>query len=414
MSLLKTSAIDSDGTLQIKAGGNTAVTVTAGGLLGVGTASPDENFKLTIQGSTGLYAGTLHLDGTMYYANYATPSEAIINVGSNHPLKILTNNTERIHITANGNIGIGTSSPIVGGITGSGPSLAIGNSTDTHQLVSFAYNTGGQIEIWNKQTNTFFTAFGASIGETYIYAENNTPMNFYTGDGTERMQIGAGFPVSTVNLREPVHWTDTDYVGNMPSITAEHVSGEFRFGLISAYNDRYLGSDYCELNLGSVIGESGYKHPMHIMMDTTRPDNQGLRRRFRLDPNGSFYTNIPDYPGMTSTQNGSDVGVVLWPTYFCRAWVNFNGTGTVAIRGSGNVSSITDNDVGDYTVNFSTAMPDANYCFSGAGTRSSLANQLSCVQYGTTAPSTTSQRIVVIAGGDVRVDALYCSVSFFR
>ena len=47
--------------------------------------------------------------------------------------------------------------------------------------------------------------------------------------------------------------------------------------------------------------------------------------------------------------------------YKCRAWVNFNGTGTVAIRASGNVSSITDNGAGDYTVNFTTAMPDANY-----------------------------------------------------
>ena len=49
------------------------------------------------------------------------------------------------------------------------------------------------------------------------------------------------------------------------------------------------------------------------------------------------------------------------PIYACRAWVNFNGTGTVAIRGSGNVSSTTDNGTGDYTVNFTTAMPDANY-----------------------------------------------------
>lgn len=53
------------------------------------------------------------------------------------------------------------------------------------------------------------------------------------------------------------------------------------------------------------------------------------------------------------------------PIYACRAWVNFNGTGTVAIRASGNVSSITDNGVGDYTVNFTTAMPDANYTCSG-------------------------------------------------
>jgi hypothetical protein len=59
---------------------------------------------------------------------------------------------------------------------------------------------------------------------------------------------------------------------------------------------------------------------------------------------------------VNTLQNTSGVEV-----YTCKAWVNFNGTGTVAIRASGNVSSITDNGVGDYTVNFTTAMPDANY-----------------------------------------------------
>ena len=61
-------------------------------------------------------------------------------------------------------------------------------------------------------------------------------------------------------------------------------------------------------------------------------------------------------PDALSTASGSA------PSYSARAWVNFNGTGTVAIRASGNVSSITDNGAGDYTVNFTTAMPDANYC----------------------------------------------------
>lgn len=45
-----------------------------------------------------------------------------------------------------------------------------------------------------------------------------------------------------------------------------------------------------------------------------------------------------------------------------KAWVNFDGTGTVAIRASYNVSSITDNGTGDYTINFTNALPDANYC----------------------------------------------------
>ena len=60
----------------------------------------------------------------------------------------------------------------------------------------------------------------------------------------------------------------------------------------------------------------------------------------------------------------NNLGTVAgYPAYQCRAWVNFNGTGTPAIRASGNVTSITDNGTGDYTINFTTAMPDANYCF---------------------------------------------------
>ena len=60
--------------------------------------------------------------------------------------------------------------------------------------------------------------------------------------------------------------------------------------------------------------------------------------------------------------------------YGCRAWVNFNGTGTVAIRASGNVSSITDNGTGDYTINFTTAMPDANYSVAGLTIGNSVGN----------------------------------------
>jgi hypothetical protein len=66
--------------------------------------------------------------------------------------------------------------------------------------------------------------------------------------------------------------------------------------------------------------------------------------------------------------------------YGCRAWVNFNGTGIVAIRASGNVSSITDNGVGNYTVNFTNAMPDANYsiqiCSSAAVTNDGGFNRI--------------------------------------
>ena len=52
-----------------------------------------------------------------------------------------------------------------------------------------------------------------------------------------------------------------------------------------------------------------------------------------------------------------------------KAWVNFNGTGTVAIRDSFNVSSITDNGTGDYTVTFTNAMSDTNYAVAGSAKR---------------------------------------------
>jgi hypothetical protein len=70
---------------------------------------------------------------------------------------------------------------------------------------------------------------------------------------------------------------------------------------------------------------------------------------------GSWGIDVTGSAANLSTASGSA------PSYSARAWVNFNGTGTVAIRASGNVSSVTDNGTGDYTVNFATAMSDSNY-----------------------------------------------------
>jgi hypothetical protein len=81
-----------------------------------------------------------------------------------------------------------------------------------------------------------------------------------------------------------------------------------------------------------------------------------------LTSSGATVTGTGSFSGNLSFNSGYGSSAVA---YGCRAWVNFNGTGTVAIRASGNVSSITDNGTGDYTVNFTTAMPDANYCVVG-------------------------------------------------
>ena len=99
--------------------------------------------------------------------------------------------------------------------------------------------------------------------------------------------------------------------------------------------------------------------------------------------------------------------------YGCRAWVNFNGTGTVAIRASGNVTSITDNGTGDYTVNFTTSLPDANYSITTLG--SDTSNDTRNPGYSLISMSTSAYRFLVGATSSNSVqDRPHVFVSIFR
>lgn len=95
-----------------------------------------------------------------------------------------------------------------------------------------------------------------------------------------------------------------------------------------------------------------------------------------------------------------------------KAWVNFNGTGTVSIRASFNVSSITDNGTGDYTVNFTTAMSDANYGFGVAG--SDTSTTLIAAAPRTNVPTTTALRMMTFTTGGVPTDVAFVCASIFR
>jgi hypothetical protein len=98
------------------------------------------------------------------------------------------------------------------------------------------------------------------------------------------------------------------------------------------------------------------------------------------------------------------------PIYACRAWVNFDGTGTPAIRGSGNVSSITDGGVGTYTVNFTTAMQDVNYAYFVQ------ANPIASIEQHADAgtAATTSLGVLTRNNANVFYDADVVRVSIFR
>lgn len=105
-----------------------------------------------------------------------------------------------------------------------------------------------------------------------------------------------------------------------------------------------------------------------------------------------------------------------------KAWVNFNGTGTVAIRRAFNVSSITDNGTGDYTVNFTNAMVDASYSsVIGAGLGNAAVNWMICfpntkgVSNFIQAPTSSAMRFVL--SGDAKStgldDAQFVNVAIF-
>jgi len=116
--------------------------------------------------------------------------------------------------------------------------------------------------------------------------------------------------------------------------------------------------------------------------------------------------------GVLATQNGM--------TGIAKAWVNFNGTGTVALRDSFNVSSITDNGTGDYTVNFTTALPNANYSMnvttsnnsSGAAGSGAVTLFVANTTNARVAPTTTTGRFLTFNfNASALIDCEYVCVS---
>lgn len=97
-----------------------------------------------------------------------------------------------------------------------------------------------------------------------------------------------------------------------------------------------------------------------------------------------------------------------------RAWVNFNGTGTVAIRAAGNVSSITDNGTGDYTINFTTAMPDANYVWSHGIGNDPGSSITVWTPDNAVVPTASALRLRTSTGAPTLVDATRVTVTVIR
>ena len=145
---------------------------------------------------------------------------------------------------------------------------------------------------------------------------------------------------------------------------------------------------------------------------TLLPANSAVQFVYRLS-NTTWYR-------ITSSAIGN-IGTA--PLYAARAWVNFNGTGTVAIRASGNVTSITDNGTGDYTINFTTAMSDANYgvslgsiSFSNVNSTTGLFIQSGATSTVPSLKSTTQIRVIYsnFSAPQTNYDCSEVNVAIFR
>ena len=170
-----------------------------------------------------------------------------------------------------------------------------------------------------------------------------------------------------------------------------------------AIDDRYL---HRTNNLNDIESRSRARANLRVIEDSSDPD-------FTNDPDRAARRGLVEAYTQTAIQNVLNAAGSA-PMYACRAWVNFNGTGTVPILASGNVSSITDNDKGDYTVNFTTNMEDANYAATANWTDGSLYRT---AQDGPAKPVTYgvgSVRILLTSGGGNAQDGSTVSVAIFR
>lgn len=207
-------------------------------------------------------------------------------------------------------------------------------------------NEGGQINFNRASDNTAvwsIDSFGSTSTPTLRFINGATVAAAI--DGSNNVGIGTSTP-STYGTGLSIYRNTTDGTSSALNLVNAGATGSYAGVYITAGSVTFQQFGDAA---GNAIGTAGVmlrttsNHPLLFGTNSTE--------RARITAAGQLQTMVT---------GGSSV----MDAYGCRAWVNFNGTGTVAIRGSGNVSSITDNGTGDYTVNFTTAMPDANYAVS--------------------------------------------------
>jgi hypothetical protein len=340
-------------------GGVTAVGTTSTQTLTNKTISADNNTLSGIAASSFVLSNASgNIDGAA--AQKAIPSGVVVGTTDTQTLtnKTLNTGTAITAGTINGaTIGASTAS------TGAFTTLsATGVTTVQAGTVSApAITTSG-----DTNTGIFFPA-----ADTIAFAEGGAEAMRITSAGN--VGIGTSSPSVPLQVAGTIRSTGTDANSGVQATT-----GSATLAVIS--NARTW-------SIQSSNGDSALRFR----------DETASAERARIDSSGNFAFN-------------SGFGSVA-TAYACRAWVNFNGTGTVAIRASGNVSSITDGGTGTFTINFTTAMPDVNYA--AVGTAVNSASLLTCITSLSNGQTTDIPLRVTTDAGSL-VDPNFAYFAFFR
>tara|TARA_R100001510_G_scaffold54786_1_gene57878 strand:+ start:26 stop:748 length:723 start_codon:yes stop_codon:yes gene_type:complete len=240
-------------------------------------------------------------------------------------------------------------------------------------------------------------------------------MRFFT-NGSEKFRIKSdgNVAINTTDPKEKLdtrgaavfsgdHATSANAYGTAHGVMVSSVSG---VGKITAISN---GANDVNLELRALDGGSANASQLFLDGGNNRVGILKNNPSTALDVNGTVKATAfqGDGSALTNITGGSGEAEV-------KAWVNFNGTGTVAIRDSGNVSSVTDDGTGEYTVNFTTSLADANYC-TQVTTRVTNALGTSGNINRFTAPSTSAVSVMCeIFNNPFKIDAETVCVTVFQ
>ena len=307
----------------------------------------------------------------------ATSSESQVRAdrygsGTYLPMTFYTGGSERMRVDTSGNVGIGTTSPT--SFSATSKTLQVSSANTGYGTVLVDSNGTALGQFYATTDGSPFVMAGSRSNHPFLFSVNNTERMRIDSSGN--VGIGTGSPVVALEVSK----------GNNTEIRVVDDPATSRGGYIRA--------------TGSAVqmGTTSSVRPLELAVDFVT--------RGRFDANNNFQFN-------------SGFGSVA-TAYGCRAWANWSGTGSV-IRASGNVTSISSAGSGQYTVNFTNPMPDANYAVAGtanstayAATSSYLVVALG-VWSGSNFVSTTSCR-VISGNNDAEsfLNATWITASFFR